>query len=145
LKFDTLLACFFFVITNNHGFVWSLIASFRTTRISSFWYVDVTSFLSRQQDLYLLRVDHSAFLSFISYSSLTEGHFSCYFILLSRKMPTQYNKVQHSRHLVQQCRTGDHIYYKMFLVKWEMCLYFSIQTYRTPLQMFYTYVTVRLG
>jgi hypothetical protein len=28
----------------------------------------------------------------------------------------------HSRHLVQQCRTGDHIHYKMFLVKWE-CIY----------------------
>jgi hypothetical protein len=29
----------------------------------------------------------------IAYSSLMEGHFSCYFVLLSRKMPTQYKKI----------------------------------------------------
>jgi hypothetical protein len=38
----------------------------------------------------------------------------------------------HLQHPVQQCQTGGHTRHRMFLMKWEVNLYFATPTYFTP-------------
>jgi hypothetical protein len=66
--------------------------------------------------------------------SIFPAEHTCWF-RLQWAVHGQYQKCfqTHSRHLVQQCRTGDHVHYKMFLVKREMSLYFPTQSYWTHL------------
>lgn len=46
-----------------------------------------------------------------------------------------------SQHPVQQCWTGDHTHHKMFLLKWEMSLYFTRKMYLAfPNPMFFFFL-----